>query len=76
MKPSAKRRVEWRDPIVAEVRTARQALFAAAGHDIREFCRRARVAQETSGHDIVVRRPGRATTLRVGLTRRQRTKTG
>jgi hypothetical protein len=32
----------WQDPIVAEVRAARQALFAAAGCDIREFCRRLR----------------------------------
>jgi len=45
----------WRDPIVAEVRQAREALFAAAGYDIHEFCRRLRERQETSGH-LLVRR--------------------
>ena len=30
----------WQDPIVAEVRAVRSALFAASGNDIREFCRR------------------------------------
>lgn len=45
----------WQDPIVAEVRAARQALFAAAGHDIREFCRRLREEQDSSGHRVVTR---------------------
>ena len=43
----------WDDPIVAEVRAIRQALFAAAGYDIREFCRRLREEQAASGHDVV-----------------------
>jgi hypothetical protein len=43
----------WRDPIVAEVRAAREALFAAAGYDIREFCRRVRAEQAASGHPVV-----------------------
>ena len=43
----------WDDPIVAEVRATRQALFAAAGYDIREFCRRLREEQAASGHDVV-----------------------
>ena len=43
----------WQDPIVAEVRAARQALFAAAGCDIREFCRRLRDKQALSGHQVV-----------------------
>lgn len=43
----------WRDPIVEEVRTARQALFAAAGDDIFEFCRRLREEQASSGHAVV-----------------------
>lgn len=30
----------WQDPIVAEVRRIREALFAEAGYDIHEFCRR------------------------------------
>lgn len=57
-------RERWRDPIVAEVRRAREALFAAAGYDIREFCRRMRERQSTSGHRVVTRetsgRPGEA----------------
>ena len=47
----------WHDPIVAEVRGARQALFAAAGYDIREFCRRLREEQATSGHHVVTLAP-------------------
>jgi hypothetical protein len=45
----------WQDPIMAEVRAARQALFAAAGCDIREFCRRLRAEQDVSGHRVVAR---------------------
>ncbi len=45
----------WRDPIVEEVRQARQALFAAAGNDIFEFCRRLRERQASSGHPVVTR---------------------
>ena len=48
-------REPWHDPIVAEVRRVREALFAAAGYDIREFCRRLRQEQLTSGHPIVTR---------------------
>ena len=47
----------WHDPIVAEVRAAREALFAAAGYDIREFCRRVRAEQAKSGHSVVTLRP-------------------
>ena len=47
----------WRDPIVAEVRRVREELFAAAGHDIHEFCRRLREKQARSGHQIVARVP-------------------
>jgi len=47
----------WRDPVVAEVRRVREALFAAAGHDIREFCRRLRERQARSGHRVVTRAP-------------------
>lgn len=46
------------DPIVAEVRAVRAALFAAAGNDILEFCRRARELQEASGHTIVTATSG------------------
>jgi hypothetical protein len=45
----------WQDPIVAEVRAVRRALFAASGDDIREFSRRAGEAQIASGHVIVGR---------------------
>jgi hypothetical protein len=45
----------WHDPIVAEVRQAREALFAAANYDIREFCRRLSDRQATSGHAVVKR---------------------
>ena len=37
MRARVKRDTDWQDPIVAEVRAAREALFAAAGYDIREF---------------------------------------
>jgi len=43
----------WRDPIVAEVREAREALFAAAGHDVHEFCRRLREREEESDHPVI-----------------------
>jgi hypothetical protein len=45
----------WRDPIVAEVRQARETLYAAAGYDIHEFCRHLRERQESSGHPVVRR---------------------
>lgn len=41
------------DPIVAEVRQAREALFAEAGYDIHEFCRRLSEKQAASGHPVV-----------------------
>ena len=47
----------WQDPIVAEVRAVRAALFAAAGSDIRSFCLGLREEQGRSGHPIVTRAP-------------------
>jgi len=47
----------WRDPLVAEVRRVREDLFAAAGRDIHEFCRRLREKQAHSGHRVVTRPP-------------------
>ena len=47
----------WHDPIVAEVRHTREALFAASGYDIHEFCRRLQERQEGSGHLVVRRSP-------------------
>ena len=49
-RPDAK---PWHDPIVAEVRQARQALFAEADYDVREFCRRLSARQENSNHRVV-----------------------
>ena len=46
----------WQDPVVAEVRSVRSALFAASGNDIREFCRRARERQTMSGRVVLTRR--------------------
>lgn len=43
----------WCDPIVAEVRQAREALFAEASYDIYEFCRRLSAKQAISGHTVV-----------------------
>ena len=78
MRTRAKRKADWHDPIVAEVRAAREALFAAAGYDIREFCRRARAAQADSGHPIVTRRSRRAPEADVSTRAlpNRRTKTG
>ena len=45
----------WLDPIVAEVREAREALFAEANYDIYEFCRRLSDRQAGSGHSVVKR---------------------
>jgi hypothetical protein len=39
----------WEDPIVAEVRKAREKLFAAAGYDLDEFCRQLNAQQEREG---------------------------
>ena len=55
MSDIAPRPEPWVDPIVAEVRKVREALFAEAGYDIHEYCRRLREMQETSGHPIVRR---------------------
>jgi hypothetical protein len=45
----------WHDPVVAEVRRTREELFAAAGYDVHEFCRRLREKQAASGHPVVTR---------------------
>ena len=50
--PEAER---WEDPIVAEVRKAREKLFAAAGYDLEEFCRQLNEQQEREGHRTVAR---------------------
>jgi hypothetical protein len=55
MSDIAPRPEPWVDPIVAEVREAREQLFAEAGYDIHELFRRAREREELSGHPIVRR---------------------
>lgn len=45
------------DPIVAEVRAAREALFAAAGYDLEEFGRQIRASEAAAGRTSVVRPP-------------------
>lgn len=45
------------DPIVAEVRAVREALFAEAGYDLDEFVRRVRAAQARSTHEVVTLPP-------------------
>lgn len=47
----------WRDPIVAEVRRAREALFAEAGYDVHELCRRLAKKQGASDHRLLSRPP-------------------
>ena len=45
------------DPIVTEVRAAREAQFAAAGYDMAEYARRLREAQAISGHPVISQPP-------------------
>lgn len=45
----------WRDPIVAEVRKVREALFAEANYEIHEFCRLLADRQAASDHPVVKR---------------------
>ena len=43
----------WEDLIVAEVRAARAALWAAAGYDLERLAERLREEQALSGHPVV-----------------------
>jgi hypothetical protein len=43
----------WTDQIVAEVRSARERLFAASDYDLKKFAERLRAAQEASGRTAV-----------------------
>lgn len=54
-RPQRKEHERWEDPIVAEVRRAREALFAAADYDLDEFCRQLRDRQEKEGRRAVSR---------------------
>ena len=51
----------WVDPIVAEVRTAREALLADAGYDLHVLCERLRARQDAAGRKVVRREPRRVT---------------
>lgn len=43
----------WEDPIVAEVRAARAALFTSVGFDLDKLLERVRQEQALSGHPVV-----------------------
>lgn len=47
----------WEDPIVTEVRTAREALLAACAYDLEEFCRCLRQEQQAGGRRVVTLPP-------------------
>jgi hypothetical protein len=47
----------WDDPIVSEVRRAREAIFAAADFDLEKLCQRLRQEQTESGRPVVTRAP-------------------
>ena len=49
----------WEDPIVSEVRKAREALFAEADYDLEKLSQRLRQEQSGSGRQIVTRSPRR-----------------
>ena len=49
----------WDDPIVSEVRKAREAIFAAADYDLERLSQRLRQEQSDSGRQVVTRAPRR-----------------
>ena len=49
----------WDDPIVREVRRAREVLFAECDFDLEKFAQRLRQEQSDSGRRIVTRTPRR-----------------
>jgi hypothetical protein len=51
----------WLDPIVAEVRAAREALLAEAGYDLHALCELLRARQAAACRQVVQRQPRRAT---------------
>ena len=48
---------DWEDPIVAEVRRARAALFATANNNLDELCERLRESERQSKRRVVRRSP-------------------
>jgi hypothetical protein len=57
MNDDREHRAPWEDPIVAEVRAARAALFAAAGYDLEKLVERLRQEQALSGRLVVTLPP-------------------
>jgi hypothetical protein len=49
----------WDDPIVSEVRKAREAIFAAAYYDLDKLSQRLRQQQADSGRPVATRVPRR-----------------
>jgi hypothetical protein len=49
----------WEDPIVAEVRKAREKLLAAAGYDLDELARQLNERQQQEGRSAITRAPRR-----------------
>ncbi|MDX2000722.1 MAG: hypothetical protein SF066_23615 [Thermoanaerobaculia bacterium] len=49
----------WQDPIVAELREARERLFVAAGYDLETLGQRLREAQAASGRQVITLPPRR-----------------
>ena len=45
----------WEDPIVAEVRKAREEIFAAAGYDLGELVRQLNERQVREGRQVITR---------------------
>ena len=52
--------VPWKDPIIEEVRAAREQLFADCGYDLEKLVKRLRKQQETSGREVVTLSPKRS----------------
>ena len=53
------RSLPWDDPIVSEVRRAREILLAEADYDLEKLSQRLRKEQLTSGRQVVTRAPRR-----------------
>ena len=73
-KPLPREDEHWEDPIVAEVRRVRGKLFAAAGYDLAEFCKRLREQQRRDGRAAVTRPPRRRERQRAKTARARPTK--
>jgi len=59
MSNAQERSQPWEDPIVSEVRRAREAIFAEAEYDLEKLSQRLRDRQSASGRRVVTRSPRR-----------------